>query len=330
MRLNQENLTMKTRFLLAFVLFSSLLLGGCASKDVVDSSAEGAVIEPGAELVEDERDPYESFNRKVYSFNNQVDTYVAKPVSDAYLWVTPTLVQTGIANFFSNLKEINVVINDTLQGKFKQGAEDTGRFAVNSTIGLLGIFDVATELGLEKNEEDFAQTLAVWGVPQGSYLVLPFIGPTTSRGIPGSVFDTAANPTTYVGFPVQLVSMLNTRANAEGALNFIDEAALDPYVFTRESFLQHRKFLITDGESEATDDALDLESEFYEDDELLETESENVIETTTQKTEPESKKNSDDVEELNAVSDYEQSKAELEKATLEYRAVSKELEAVQQ
>jgi len=109
------------------------------------------------------------------------------------------------------------------------------------------------KVGLEQHEEDFEQTLAVWGVPQGTYLVLPLLGPVTTRGIPGAVFDTAANPASYVGAPVQLVSLLNTRANAEGSLKFINEAALDPYVFTRESFLQWRKHLATDGKDQDAD-----------------------------------------------------------------------------
>ena len=125
-------------------------------------------------------------------------TIVAKPISDAYLWITPKFFQTGISNFFSNLKDINVVLNDHMQGKFEQGAEDVGRFLTNSTVGVLGLFDVATDLGLKKHEEDFGQTLAVWGVPQGAYLVLPILGPTTARGVPGSIFDTAANPTSVI------------------------------------------------------------------------------------------------------------------------------------
>lgn len=170
-------------------------------------------------------------------------------------------MQTGVFNFFNNLKNVNVVINDVLQAKFSQSAEDTGRLAINSTAGLGGLFDVAKHVGLEQNEEDFDQTLAVWGVPQGSYLVLPLLGPSTARGIPGAVFDTAANPASYVGLPVQLLSMLNARASAEGALKFIDEAALDPYVFTRESFLQWRNNLATDGKSEASSDIDDLDDE---------------------------------------------------------------------
>ena len=281
----------------AFFISTSLLLTGCAStekvevvdvevveevvveEDVVEEEVvEGEVVEDEVvekEVIEEdvaveeepEIDPYEGFNRKVFVFNKALDDYVAAPVSDAYLWVTPQFVQTGIANFFSNLKDINVVLNDLMQGKVEQGAEDTGRFVVNTTLGLAGLFDVATELGLEKHNEDFAQTLAVWGVPQGPYLVIPVIGPATSRGVPGGVFDVAANPATYVGLPIQLVQMLNARANATGALKFIDEAALDPYVFTRESFLQYRQHLITDGESEIGSDTLDFEDDFYDEDE---------------------------------------------------------------
>lgn len=249
--------------LLALVLSTGILLTGCAGTEVADQESAAEEVQVVAEI-----DPYENLNRKVFVFNEKLDTYVAKPISDAYLWVTPQFVQTGVSNFFSNLKDINVVLNDVLQGKFEQGLEDTGRFTVNSTIGLLGLFDVANEMGLEKHEEDFDQTLAVWGVPEGPYLVLPLLGPTTTRGVPGGIVDTAANPTTYVGLPVQLVSMLNTRANAEGALKFIDEAALDPYVFTRESFLQYRRHLVSDGETEISDDVIDFEDEFYDDDDV--------------------------------------------------------------
>jgi phospholipid-binding lipoprotein MlaA len=227
---------------------ATIALSGCATTGDVDS-----------QTVANKADPYESFNRKMFGFNDKVDNYVAEPISNAYKWITPQFMQTGVFNFFNNLKNVNVVINDVLQAKFSQGAEDTGRFAINTTVGLAGLFDVAKHVGLEQNEEDFEQTLAVWGVPQGSYLVLPFLGPSTARGIPGAVFDTAANPATYVGMPVQLVSMLNSRASAEGALKFIDEAALDPYVFTRESFLQWRNNLATDGKAEATTDVDNFE-----------------------------------------------------------------------
>ncbi len=228
----------------------AITLGGCATTDTVQPPTVASKI-----------DPYENFNRKMFGFNDSVDNYVAEPISNAYKWITPQFMQTGVFNFFNNLKNVNVVINDVLQAKFGQSAEDTGRFAINSTVGLAGLLDVAKHVGLEQNEEDFDQTLAVWGVPQGSYLVLPFLGPSTARGIPGAVFDTAANPASYVGMPVQLVSMLNSRASAEGALKFIDEAALDPYVFTRESFLQWRNNLATDGKSESSMDVDDIDGE---------------------------------------------------------------------
>jgi len=228
----------------------AISLSGCATNGVNGQQTSSA-----------KDDPYENFNRKIFGFNDTVDNYVAKPVSDAYKWVTPQFMQTGVYNFFSNLKNINVVINDVLQAKFAQSAHDTGRLAVNTTMGLAGFVDVASHVGLEQNEEDFEQTLAVWGVPQGSYLVIPFLGPSTMRGLPGSAFDAAANPANYVGIPVQLVSLLNTRANAEGSLKFIDEASLDPYVFTREAFLQWRNNLATDGKMESS---LDLDDELGE------------------------------------------------------------------
>ncbi|MCK5191268.1 MAG: VacJ family lipoprotein, partial [Methylococcales bacterium] len=161
----------------SFVISAFLLLSGCASNEVIEADAEAVVVEEEVEV--SEIDPYEGFNRKIFVFNEVLDDYVAEPVSDAYLWVTPQFVQTGIANFFNNLKDINVVLNDMMQGKVEQGAQDSGRFVVNTTVGLLGFIDVATGIGLEKHEEDFAQTLAVWGVPQGPYLVLPVLGPST-------------------------------------------------------------------------------------------------------------------------------------------------------
>jgi phospholipid-binding lipoprotein MlaA len=206
-------------------------------------------------------DPYESFNRTMYDFNDGVDTYVASPLSNGYKFITPQFVQTGVFNFFSNLKGVNIVLNDLLQAKFSQSAADLGRFTLNSTAGLGGFIDVAKQVGLEQNDEDFDQTLAVWGVPQGSYLVLPFAGPSTVRGTPASAFDAAANPASYasviayyVSAPIQSMSAVNARANAEGALKFINEAALDKYVFTRESFLQWRKNLENDGKVSASSD----------------------------------------------------------------------------
>lgn len=239
---------------LPWLLLGSILgLVSCATTKEPSGQAQ--------EISQNKDDPYENINRKVYDFNDKLDDYVAKPVADAYKFITPDFVERGVSNFFSNLKNVNVVANDLLQGKFEQSGRDTGRLLMNTTLGMAGLFDVAKTVGLEQNDEDFDQTLAVWGVPQGSYIVLPLLGPITTRGIPGAVFDTAANPANYVGAPIQAISLVNARANAEGSLKFIDEAALDPYVFTRESFLQWRTHLVNDGKDETTTDYSDLDLE---------------------------------------------------------------------
>lgn len=242
----------KYRISLGCALFlSGAMTAGCASTEPVVKTTQTPVrFNPV--------DPYEGFNRSMYGFNMGVDKYLLKPISDGYRFVTPDFMQTGVTNFFNNLKGINVVINDLLQGKVEQGFSDTGRFLTNSTIGVFGLFDVASDLGLEANVEDFGQTLAVWGVGQGPYLVLPILGPTTVRDGSAIIVDKAANPGTYVP-GTGIIEGINERANAEGALNFINEAALDPYVFTRESFLQYRTNLINDGKVTADDFDLDID-----------------------------------------------------------------------
>ncbi len=242
----------------ALLVSAVLLASGCASTEENVKPAEVAAPEVKAAEEKVKHDPYEGFNRSMYDFNMTVDKTLLKPVANGYKAVTPVFVQSRVSNFFTNLKGINVVINDLLQGKFKQSASDAGRFTTNSTIGLLGLFDVASDFGFENNVEDFGQTLAVWGVDQGPYLVLPLFGPTTLRDGTAIVFDKAANPGTYVPGS-GIVEGISDRANAEGALNFIDEAALDPYVFMRESFLQYRTSLVNDGktDSSAYDEDLD-------------------------------------------------------------------------
>ena len=248
-----------TKVLSIFVIFQ---LSGCATTKVVENETQANVT-----------DPYEGFNRTMHGFNDGLGSYIFKPIVDGYKWVTPDLLETGVSNVFLNLKGINVVLNDFLQGKLQQGAEDTGRFLLNSTVGLGGIFDVATYAGLEQNEEDFGQTLAVWGVPSGPYLVLPILGPSTFRGVPGTVFDTAANPISYltwpVAAPIAAMAGIDRRATADGSLQFIDEAAVDSYVFTREAYLQHRDYLATDGKQEYSDDSLLEEFGDEEDEDLL-------------------------------------------------------------
>lgn len=235
-----------------------LMLTGCASTE--STSLNANVTPPAVSPV----DPYEGFNRSMYGFNMGLDKYLLKPVADGYAFIMPDVMQTGVTNFFNNLKGINVVLNDVLQGKFSQSASDLGRFTTNSTLGLGGLFDVATPLGLQQNVEDFGQTMAVWGIAQGPYLVLPVLGPTTVRDGSGSILDRAANPGTYV-VGTGIVEGINERANAESALNFIDEAALDPYVFTRESFLQYRKNLANDGKVDVDSFDLDVDEALDDD-----------------------------------------------------------------
>lgn len=232
-----------------------LLLGGC-------------VAQPVNELSPSAIDPYEGFNRSMYSFNDDFDNYFTEPVVGVYKFITPNLVQTGVANFFANLNNVGVVFNDILQGKAQQGAEDFGRFLINSTVGVLGIFDVAVAIGLAQNQEDFDQTLAVWGVPSGAYLVMPFFGPTTFRGFPSAVLDVATNPISYAGLPaVQVASLINIMANSSGSLQLIDDSALDAYIFTRESYLQWRNYLATDSDIGENYDSLADYADLFEEDE---------------------------------------------------------------
>jgi phospholipid-binding lipoprotein MlaA len=196
-------------------------------------------------------DPHEGFNRSMYSFNDKLDQAVLKPVSSAYTRVLPQPVRTGVSNFYNNITYLDTTLNSFLQGKGGQGASDLGRFVVNSTIGIIGIFDVATPMGLERHNEDFGQTLAVWGAHKDEYLMYPVWGPSSVRDTGGIVVSLLTNPIFYaaapVAVPLGLLQMVDLRARNEGFVRFLDEAALDPYVFLRESYLQHREFVIHDG-----------------------------------------------------------------------------------
>jgi len=219
----------------------------------------------------DPQDPWENWNRGVQSFNDGVDDYVMKPVAKGYRWLTPDFVDQAVTNFFSNIADIRVTINDALQGKFQQGAEDGARFLVNTTVGLVGFIDVASEIDLQKHKEDFDQTLGVWGVPTGPYLVLPFLGPSSPRGVFGLVGDTAMNPISYTGAYLYPAMTSRAVAGGLGALNAADlradnletekiasEAALDRYAFFRGAYLSQRNYLVHDGNVPA-EDILDLE-----------------------------------------------------------------------
>jgi phospholipid-binding lipoprotein MlaA len=218
------------------LLVATLGLSGCASIPPEDR-------EPG--------DRFEAANRSVDRFNDRLDRAVLKPVSTGYVKHVPQPARTGVSNFYDNLLYLDTVLNAFLQGKIKQGASDLARFGINSTIGLLGIFDVATPIGLQRHDEDFGQTLAVWGAGKGEYVVYPLLGPSGVRDTGGVVVSLLTNPILYAAAPVAIplgaLNIVDLRARKEGFVRFRDEAALDPYIFTRESYLQNRRFEIYDG-----------------------------------------------------------------------------------
>ena len=196
-------------------------------------------------------DPLEPANRVSYEFTDTLDRNLLKPIAETYAEYTPELARDGVTNFFDNLTYLNVVLNSFLQGKFDQGLSDATRFIFNSTIGLAGIVDVATTMGLPAHDEDVGQTLATWGFGEGSYLFVPVGGPNTTRNLPNYVTSYFLNPLTYVTgvvlFPLTALNVINDRANFLEATNIRDEAAVDPYTFTREAYLQRRQYLIYDG-----------------------------------------------------------------------------------
>jgi phospholipid-binding lipoprotein MlaA len=201
----------------------------------------------------DPRDPWEGFNRGVYRFNETFDEYVAQPVARAYVAVLHQEIRTRVGNFFSNIQDLLIGANNFLQGKFEDGVNDWARFAFNSTIGLFGIHDVASDFpGLEKHNEDFGQTLGRWGAGPGPYLILPFLGSSTVRDATGTAVDWAVQPVGEVR-PIELRNTLyglyfvDTRAQLLEASRILEEAALDKYVFQRDAYLQRRRSLIYDG-----------------------------------------------------------------------------------
>lgn len=201
----------------------------------------------------DSRDPLEGFNRTMYTFNDNLDQYVAKPLARGYKKITPEPVDRGISNFFSNLDEVSTILNNSLQFKFKDAASDLGRLAVNSTLGLLGFVDVASDMGLQKHYEDFGQTLGAWGMGPGPYLVLPVIGPSSGRDAVGFAADWFTNPLYYVvedvgvSWGLYLIRFVDRRADLLQTTSILESAALDPYAFTRESYLQRRQNQVYDG-----------------------------------------------------------------------------------
>jgi len=225
-------------------------IGGCAT---IREGRGG----PGQRL-----DPWESWNRKVFNFNEDVDNAFLKPVATVYADFVPQPVRRGVSNFFSNFADAWSAVNNMLQGKFATGLEDATRVGTNTIFGLFGILDVASEMGLDHHYEDFGQTLGRYGVGAGAYVVLPILGPSTVRDTAALPLDRLATPPAFFdGTGTQLglgfLQILNTRSSLLGATRVIDDIALDKYTFVRDAYLQRRRSLVFDGEVPETPAAPD-------------------------------------------------------------------------
>jgi phospholipid-binding lipoprotein MlaA len=235
------------------VLFCLLLgLAGCAS--VPSGKA-------------DPRDPWERFNRSVFNLNDALDRAIAKPVAKGYVKITPRVVRTGISNAFSNLDTVPTIINDALQGKFRQAGRDSARFLLNSTLGLGGLFDPASAAGLEYNQEDLGQTLGKWGMKSGPYLMLPILGPSSVRDAFSRAADTVFEPVWYLEddstrYLIRLADLIEQRASLL-ELDSQLQRTYDKYAFIRNAWLQRREYQVKDGDVD--DQSLELEEEFKDD-----------------------------------------------------------------
>ena len=225
---------------LALAVGASLLLSGCATTNP--------------------NDPFEKFNRAMFTFNDAVDRNALKPVATAYKEVTPSFVQTGVNNFFGNLSDLWSSANNFAQFKGRDGMNDLTRFAVNSTFGLAGVLDIATPAGLRKHNEDLGQTLGYWGIPSGPYLMLPILGPSTVRDTVALPGDWWGDPWTHVNdVPWRnggiVLRAVDQRASVLDASNLLEDAALDRYEFIRDGYLQRRasKVLDTDKAQERSE-----------------------------------------------------------------------------
>lgn len=230
-----------TRRASALTGLAAALLAGCASNQAVPKD-----------------DPWEPVNRGIYAFNDGVDRVLLKPLARGYRFITPDIVERGVSNVFDNMRYPRVIVSNAMQGKGKDALSDVGRFVVNSTIGVAGIFDVATPLGLEAHNEDIGQALARWGVGSGPYVVLPFLGPSTLRDGIATAADQGLHVRNHLErssvrdklLPLEIISI---RAGLLPLDAQIAEST-DPYVFVREAYLQRRNYLIYDGEPPIEDD----------------------------------------------------------------------------
>ncbi|MDO9049205.1 MAG: VacJ family lipoprotein [Methylobacter sp.] len=253
--MSMQKSIINTRLLMSSLVISSVL-AGCATTSTVN-----------------EKDPWEGWNRGTQEFNDDLDKAVLKPVAKGYMWITPKFVDDGITNFFSNMNDIGVTVNDLLQLKMIQGGMDASRFLINTTVGVAGFIDVAKMLDLPKHNEDFGQTLGFWGVPSGNYLVVPFMGASSPREVVGAVGDALLNPLTYtfafagsgaavsaINAGAKTVDVTDTRADLIPTEKIVDEASVDRYSFIKNAYQQRREYLLHDGKI-PEEDELQLEDE---------------------------------------------------------------------
>jgi phospholipid-binding lipoprotein MlaA len=224
-------------------LAAAVALSGCASTSGTPSP----------------QDPWEGFNRSIFSFNEGLDKAVIKPVAQGYDAVAPDPVKTGVSNFFSNIGDVFIAVNNLLQGKVGDAASDAGRVLVNTTIGILGLIDWASDMGMEKHDEDFGQTFGRWGVGSGPYVVLPFFGPRTLRDTVGLAADLNTDPVAKMHAVPERNTLLttrviDTRAGLLPADKVIEGAALDKYSYIRDAYLQRRERLVNDGKAAKVQD----------------------------------------------------------------------------
>jgi phospholipid-binding lipoprotein MlaA len=211
------------------------LLSGCASSGTANPD-----------------DPLEGYNRAMFSFNEAVDKAVMKPLAEGYDFIAPVPVKTGIGNFFGNLGDVWISVNNLLQGKVQDALSDAGRFLVNTTVGIAGLFDVATEMGLEKHDEDFGQTLGWWGVGEGGYFIVPIIGPKTIRDALALPVDFKGNPVVWLKddesrYLLLGLQMVHERYTLLGVEKTLEEGTLDKYTYARDYYLQKRRYKVFDG-----------------------------------------------------------------------------------
>ena len=230
------------------IIFTLILLSGCSYQN---------------ELTNDPKDPLENRNRSIYAFNENMDEAILEPAADGYNYITPNFLQRGFNNFFGNVNYPITIINQLLQGNLEELLQDTLRFTINTTIGVFGLFDPASSIGFPEHDEDFGQTLAVWGVPEGPYLMLPFFGPKTLRSLTGDFTDVLFNPLlniddTNLKIKINLINILQDRSDLSTIEEELDNS-FDPYQFIKDSYIQNRNYKINNGDITDDDEELDFD-----------------------------------------------------------------------